>query len=171
MEKAEIKASIKALGLKTTDVTVRHNHSTITFTVRSMAALDKIAAIKDFAYSLKSVYYDEVSGEILGGGNTFVYVIPSDELIDFVCLQLADFNEDCPKTNLCLQNSILNTILSLPKIVGYFCPDGNDLQILVYSFDDSGLQKRLATIQFYKGENLSKVKERLVKRSLQYLLC
>ena len=75
-----VRAALKAEGFNARRVTVRHQHSTLYVTIRdACASLSKVKAIAD-KYSV--VRRCEATGEILCGGNIFVDVAYSHELVD-----------------------------------------------------------------------------------------
>lgn len=74
-----LRAALKAAGFNARRVSVRHDHSTLRVTLRdATAALSTVKAIAD---GFRSVRYCEATGEILCGGNTFVEVEYTDDLI------------------------------------------------------------------------------------------
>jgi len=75
-----LRASLKAAGFNARRVTVRDNHSTLYVTIRdAWASLTEVKAIAD---EFRVVHRCEATGEILCGGNTFVDVRYTDELIE-----------------------------------------------------------------------------------------
>jgi hypothetical protein len=74
-----LRAALKAAGFNARRVTVRQNHSTLYVTIRdAWASLTKVKAIAD---QFRVVQHCHATGEILGGGNTFVDVRYTDELV------------------------------------------------------------------------------------------
>jgi hypothetical protein len=83
----ELRAALKAAGYSTRRVSVRQDHSTLRVTVRdASASLSKISAI---AQRFESVRRCEATGEILCGGNTYVEIKYSAELVRPVQAQIA----------------------------------------------------------------------------------
>lgn len=74
-----LRATLKAAGFNARRVSVRHDHSTLRVTLRDATA--PIATVRTIANAFRSVRYCEATGEILCGGNTFVEVEYTDELI------------------------------------------------------------------------------------------
>lgn len=74
-----IRAQLKAKGWNRTHVSVRGSHSSIDVTILTTAA--RISEVKEIATQFESISRCEYSGEILCGGNTFVRVQYSDEVI------------------------------------------------------------------------------------------
>lgn len=63
------------LGLSNRDVSVKSRHySSVSVDVKSMKALAKYSQIKEIGNSQESIDRDEATGEILQGGNTFIFV-------------------------------------------------------------------------------------------------
>lgn len=83
-EKAKaLRADLKAAGYKGREVTVKHEHfslgSEIVVTVRNPEI--QIAGVKAIANGYEKIDRCEFSGEILGGGNTYLSVRYSDEAL------------------------------------------------------------------------------------------
>lgn len=81
---ATIRAALKSeLGLNSRAVSVRCSAGGHSINVEVLAPIgDKFEQIKRIANAQESVRYDERSGEILSGGNTFVFVSFSSAMID-----------------------------------------------------------------------------------------
>lgn len=77
---AEIRKQLKTLGYSARDVSVRSDHNSLDITIRRNG-LD-VKAIKAIANSHENVSRCEASGEILGGGNTFVFIRFDDEVTE-----------------------------------------------------------------------------------------
>ena len=70
--RSEFKASF---GFTTKDISIRKSgYSTVYVTVLSVGAFAHLAEIKEAAAKYESISYCQSSGEILAGGNTFVFV-------------------------------------------------------------------------------------------------
>lgn len=75
-----LRAALKAAGFNARRVTIRVNHSTLYVTIRDgWTSLSKVKAIAD---RFRVVDRCQVTGEILAGGNTFVDVRYTEELVD-----------------------------------------------------------------------------------------
>jgi hypothetical protein len=75
-----LRAALKAAGFNARRVTVRQNHSTLDVTIRdAWASLSEVKAIAD---KFRVVHRCQATGEILCGGNTFVDVRYTDELVE-----------------------------------------------------------------------------------------
>ena len=77
----------KTLGYNNRMAAVKSSPGCITVRCK-VAGLD-VKAIYSIASKFKNVYYDELTGEVLAGGNTYVfvkdedgYIIPAFELVD-----------------------------------------------------------------------------------------
>jgi hypothetical protein len=75
-----LRASLKVTGFNARKVTVRRDHSTLRVTICDAAV--PLSAIKAIADQFSSVRRCEKSGEILCGGNTFVDVQYTPELVE-----------------------------------------------------------------------------------------
>lgn len=74
-----LRAALKAEGFNARCVTIRQSHSSLHVTIRdASASLSKVKAIAD---KFSVVRHCEATGEILCGGNTFVNVAYSDDLV------------------------------------------------------------------------------------------
>ena len=82
----EIRNQLKTLGYGARDVSVRSDHSSLDVTIRRSGL--NVAAIKRIANSFENIRRCEASGEILSGGNTFVFVRFSDDVRDAVAAQV-----------------------------------------------------------------------------------
>jgi hypothetical protein len=73
---ASLRSTLKTnLGLSNKDVSIRKSgYSTVYITVLSVGAFAHLAAIKAIAANHENIHYCQSSGEILSGGNTFVFV-------------------------------------------------------------------------------------------------
>jgi hypothetical protein len=80
----ELREALAKAGYTRRQVSVRHSHyslgSSLYVTIRD-ASIDK-ARIKTIAQAFEEVRYDEYSGEILGGGNTYLNVFYTKEAAD-----------------------------------------------------------------------------------------
>jgi len=76
----EIRSQLKTLGYGARDVSVRSDHNSIDITIRRNGL--KVKAIRDIANSAERIDRCEASGEILSGGNTYVFVRFSDDVTD-----------------------------------------------------------------------------------------
>ena len=74
-----LRAALKAAGFNARRVTVRQNHSTLYVTIRD--AWTSLTQVKAIADKFEVVRRCEASGEILCGGNIFVDVRYTDELV------------------------------------------------------------------------------------------
>jgi hypothetical protein len=74
-----LRAALKAAGFNARRVTVRQNHSTLYVTIRD--AWTSLTQVKAIADKFEVVRRCEASGEILCGGNIFVNVRYTDELV------------------------------------------------------------------------------------------
>ena len=77
---AEIRSQLKTLGYSAHDVSVRSDHNSLDITIRRNGL--NVKAIKAVANSYENVSRCEISGEILSGGNTYVFIRFSDEVTD-----------------------------------------------------------------------------------------
>lgn len=84
------------LGYNARQVSVKHSHSSITFTVRDASV--NVEAVKEFSTTFENIHRDERTGDILRGGNTFVNVRLSDAVKDkFKAIFLPALEEVAPK--------------------------------------------------------------------------
>ena len=87
---ARIRAELKAMGWSSRDVSVRAETyslgATIRVTVRNPAV--PMAAVRKVAGVYQTVSYCQVTGEVLGGGNTYVEVEYARETIDSMAAPL-----------------------------------------------------------------------------------
>jgi len=74
-----LRAALKAAGFNARRVTVREKHSTLYVTIRDAWA--SLTEVKTIADKFRVVHRCQATGEILGGGNTFVEVGYADELV------------------------------------------------------------------------------------------
>lgn len=72
----KIRADLKEAGFKARDISVRTRNGGYeeAVYVKIKSPYIKIAEVKDICLKYKNVRYDERCGEILAGGNTFVFV-------------------------------------------------------------------------------------------------
>jgi hypothetical protein len=77
---AEIRKQLKTLGYSARDVSVRSDHNSLDITIRRNGL--NVKAIRDIANSFENIRRCEASGEILSGGNTYVFIRFSDEITD-----------------------------------------------------------------------------------------
>ena len=77
---AEIRSQLKTLGYTSRDVSVRSDHNSLDITIRRNGL--KVKAIRDIANSAEKIDRCESSGEILSGGNTYVFIRFSDDVRD-----------------------------------------------------------------------------------------
>lgn len=75
---AEIRKQLKTLGYSARDVSVRSDHNSLDITIRRNGL--NVKAIKAIANSAEKIDRCEASGEILSGGNTYVFIRFSDEV-------------------------------------------------------------------------------------------
>jgi hypothetical protein len=75
-----LRAALKSAGFNARRVTVRENYSTLYVTIRDAWA--SLTEVKAIAEKFRVVHHCEATGEILGGGNTFVDVRYTDELVE-----------------------------------------------------------------------------------------
>lgn len=75
---AEIRSQLKTLGYGARDVSVRSDHNSIDITIRRNGL--KVKAIRDIANSAEKIDRCAYSGEILSGGNTYVFIRFSDDV-------------------------------------------------------------------------------------------
>lgn len=83
---AEIRNQLKTLGYTSRDVSVRSDHSSLDITIRRSGL--NVKAIRDIAESFENIRRCEASGEILSGGNTYVFIRFSDDVRDAVAAQV-----------------------------------------------------------------------------------
>ena len=76
----EIRNQLKTLGYGARDVSVRSDHSSIDVTIRRNGL--NVKAIRDIANSAEKIDRCAYSGEILSGGNTYVFIRFSDDVRD-----------------------------------------------------------------------------------------
>ena len=76
----EIRSQLKTLGYGARDVSVRSDHSSIDVTIRRNGL--NVKAIRDIANSAEKIDRSAYSGEILSGGNTYVFIRFSDDVTD-----------------------------------------------------------------------------------------
>ena len=75
----EIRKQLKeSLGFNAKQVSVKQNHSQITFTIRDSKVSKK--AIENFGSTYESIRRDYATGDILCGGNTFIRVAFADSV-------------------------------------------------------------------------------------------
>lgn len=77
---AEIRSQLKTLGYTSRDVSVRSDHNSLDITIRRNGL--KVKAIRDIANGAEKIDRCDFSGEILSGGNTYVFIRFSDEVTD-----------------------------------------------------------------------------------------
>lgn len=75
-----LRAALKAVGYNARRVTVRASHSSLYVSIRDAAA--SLSAAEAIANQFSVVRRCEKTGEILSGGNTFVNVAYTDELVE-----------------------------------------------------------------------------------------
>lgn len=83
---AEIRNQLKTLGYTSRDVSVRSDHSSLDITIRRSGL--NVKAIRDIAESFENIRRCEASGEILSGGNTYVFIRFSDDVHNVVAAQV-----------------------------------------------------------------------------------
>lgn len=76
----EIRSQLKTLGYGARDVSVRSDHNSIDITIRRNGL--KVKAIRNIANSAEKIDRCAYSGEILSGGNTYVFIRFSDDVTD-----------------------------------------------------------------------------------------
>jgi hypothetical protein len=76
----KLRAALKQAGFNARKVSVRHLHSTLYVTIRDASV--SLTRISEIAGAFESVHRDHATGEVLGGGNTFVRVEYADALVD-----------------------------------------------------------------------------------------
>jgi len=73
VEAKELRKELKKLGISNKDVSVRMEHSgTIKVIVKNLSI--NIEDIEKLAHKYSRIDYDAITGEILAGGNTYVFV-------------------------------------------------------------------------------------------------
>ena len=77
---AEIRSQLKTLGYTSRDVSVRSDHNSLDITIRRNGL--KVKAIRDIANGAEKIDRCDFSGEILSGGNTYVFIRFSDDVRD-----------------------------------------------------------------------------------------
>jgi hypothetical protein len=75
-----LRAALKAAGYNGRRVTVRASHSSLYVSIRDAAA--SLSAVEAIANQFSVVRHCEKTGEILSGGNTFVNVVYTNELVE-----------------------------------------------------------------------------------------
>jgi len=80
----------KELGFNSREVKVRKDGCAINVKLDSIEAVKKINEIEKVANKFENVRYDERTGEILGGGNTFVFVEVSDKIREEIRERMAE---------------------------------------------------------------------------------
>lgn len=74
-----LRAALKAAGFNARRVTVRASHGSLYVSIRDAAA--SLSAVEAIANRFSVVHRCEMTGDILDGGNTFVNVAYTDELV------------------------------------------------------------------------------------------
>jgi len=75
-----LRAALKAAGFNARRVTVRQSHSSLYVSIRDAGA--SLSEVEAIANKFSVVRRCEATGEILSGGNTFVNVAYTDELVE-----------------------------------------------------------------------------------------
>lgn len=74
-EKAKtIRQELKQLGYNNKKVSVRCDGGSINVTLKFIPNTEQVKEVKKVAEKFEKIHYDEATGEILSGGNTFVFV-------------------------------------------------------------------------------------------------
>ena len=69
-----IRQELKQLGYNNKKVSVRCDGGSINVTLKFIPNTEQVKEVKKVAEKFEKIHYDEVTGEILSGGNTFVFV-------------------------------------------------------------------------------------------------
>ena len=117
--KAEAIAKLKELGLNTKDVGIRvPDTSALYFTIKTLKALKLRKQVRDIAYGAEKVSRCEASGDILEGGNTFVFVNYSEDVIAIIATEIRASLANWKSTNeLAITGCLINELLEIPKML------------------------------------------------------
>ena len=69
-----IRQELKQLGYNNKKVSVRCDGGSINVILKFIPNTEQVKEVKKVAEKFEKIHYDEATGEILSGGNTFVFV-------------------------------------------------------------------------------------------------